>query len=63
MIIVEHNVETNEIVERTMSAAEEKKLLDSQKAFIAEQVAKEAAKKTILDKLGITAEEINALGL
>lgn len=61
MIIVEHNVETNEVVERKMTPAEEKEFVQSQKTFAAEQAAKETARQAILDKIGLTAEEVAAL--
>lgn len=61
MIIIEHNVETNEVVERTMTAAEEKEFVQSQKAFAAEQASKEAARQAILDKIGLTSDEVAAL--
>jgi hypothetical protein len=60
MIIIEHNIETNEIIERTMTAAEQKELLAVQAQFTKEQEAKEVAKQGVLDKLGLTAEELKA---
>lgn len=61
MIIVEHNVETNEVIERTMTAAEEKEFVELQNFFVIEQAAKEAARQAILDKIGLTADEVTAL--
>lgn len=60
MIIIEHNIETNEVTERTMTAAEQKELLAVQAQFTKEQEAKEAAKQSVLDKLGLTADELKA---
>ncbi len=60
MIIIEHNIETNEVVERKMTAAEEKAFIASQQAFANEQEAKESARKAILDRLGISQDELKA---
>lgn len=59
-IIKIHNVETGEVVERAMSKTEaDQNIVDAQNqaAFIAELQAKTTAKQTILERLGITAEE------
>jgi hypothetical protein len=61
MIIVEHNAETNEVIERPMTAAEEKELIATHAAFAKEQEAKERAKQEVLAKLGLTADEVAAL--
>jgi hypothetical protein len=58
--IIEHNAETGEIIERDMTAAELKQQeKDRATALAIEQQKAEraAARQTLLDKLGITAEE------
>jgi hypothetical protein len=59
-----HNVETNEILDREMTAAEFKEY-EAQQAMTqareAEKAAKVAAKEAVLTKLGLTAEEAEAL--
>jgi hypothetical protein len=59
-----HNVETNEIIDREMTAAEFKDY-EAQQAIMqareAEKAAKLAAKEAVLTKLGLTAEEAAAL--
>lgn len=57
MIIIEHNVETNEVIEREMTAAEQKEMTATQAAFTKSEKEKQAAKQAILDRLGLTAEE------
>jgi hypothetical protein len=61
-----HNVETGEVVERDMSA-EELAQWEIDQAVAAEtaaaEAAKEAARQAVLDKLGLTADEVAALGL
>lgn len=55
-----HNVETGEIIERAMTAAEiaqDKKDQIEFAALKAEREAKAAAKAALLERLGITAEE------
>lgn len=59
-----HNTETGEIVDREMTKAE----YDAYKASAAEAEAKQAAedalkakKQEVLEKLGLTAEEVAAL--
>lgn len=63
MIII-HNVETGEIIEREMNA-EELAQLEADKAEAeakaAAIAAKEAARAALLDKLGITADEAKLL--
>ena len=58
--IVEHNVETGEIIEREMNAAEFEKYL-AEKAITdsnaAANAAKENAKSALLEKIGLTADE------
>lgn len=58
---LEHNVTTGEIKEVTMTS-EEIALLEATNAEIAAAlVNREAAKQAILDKLGLTAEELAAV--
>jgi hypothetical protein len=59
-----HDVETNEVIERDMTKAElnqNKADAESQLTRIAEAEAKAAAKREVLAKLGLTAEEVSAL--
>jgi hypothetical protein len=59
-IIRIHNSETNEVIDREMTAAEFKQYeadQASQAAAKAETEAKKNAKAALLSKLGITAEE------
>ena len=59
-LITIHNAETNEVIEREMTAAEFKEYEARQKReadIKAEADAKETAKAALLSKLGITAEE------
>jgi hypothetical protein len=61
---IEHNVTTGEIIEREFTTAELKQLEKDQadKAHKdAQEAAKVAAKQSVLDKLGLTTEEIAAL--
>ena len=55
-----HNIETNEIVDREMTAAElkayEAQVAESE-AKAAQMASKEASKSALLNRLGITAEE------
>lgn len=63
-IIVIHNVETGEIIEREMNAQELAQLeIDKARAEAeaTEATAKEAARQALLDKLGITADEAKLL--
>jgi AmiR/NasT family two-component response regulator len=58
--ILEHNVETGEVIERdptTKELAQMKKDTAEEAARLAEREAKETAKAALLDRLGITAEE------
>ena len=59
-----HNQETNEIIDREMTAAEFK-IYEANKAAQAEAQAeaeaKEAARQAILDRLGLTADEAKLL--
>ena len=64
LTVVEHNVETGEIIEREMTAAELKQAEKDKKAYQAEIVAAEAkaqAKAALLEKLGITEDEAKLL--
>jgi hypothetical protein len=64
MLIVEHNVETNEVVEREMNAQElaQWKADNAEiKAAQAEAAAKEIARQALLDRLGINGDEAKLL--
>jgi hypothetical protein len=59
-----HNTETDEVIDREMTAAEFKQYEAQQKAQAiakAEAEAKENAKAAILDRLGLTADEAKLL--
>jgi hypothetical protein len=59
-----HDVVTGEIIERDMNAEElalHKTYAASTKANADAMTAKEAARQAVLDKLGLTADEANAL--
>ena len=63
-MIKEHNVETGEVIERELNAeelAQHNAYLAEQDARKAEQASKDAAKQAVLDKLGLSADEITAL--
>ena len=62
-IIVEHNSETNEVIEREMTDAEYAAHLKSFEPLplTEEQIAAEEAKTALLEKLGITADEAKLL--
>ena len=59
-----HNTETNEIIDREMTAAEFK-IYEADQAALAiaksEAEAKEAAKAAILDRIGLTADELKTI--
>jgi len=57
MIIIEHNVETGEITERSMTTAEIKNIEELQKQAVLVETEKNTRKATLLDRLGITEEE------
>ena len=61
MIIKEHNITTNKIIEREMTADELTQREADSAASAAEAEAKEAARQALLDKLGITADEAKLL--
>ena len=59
-----HNVETGEVVERELTAAETVELQKKEAedaAKMAERAAAVAARQAVIDKLGLTAEEVAAL--
>jgi hypothetical protein len=59
-----HNSETNEIIDREMTAAEFKVYEAQQKAdadLKTEADAKETAKAAILDRIGLTADELKTI--
>jgi membrane protein YdbS with pleckstrin-like domain len=59
-----HNVETDEVIDREMTAAEFKIYEAEQKAKAeaeAEAEAKEVARQAILDRLGLTVDEAKLL--
>ena len=63
-IIRIHNTQTNEVIDREMTAAEFKKYEADQaeaEAIKAEAEAKTAQRQAILDKLGLTADEAQLL--
>jgi hypothetical protein len=64
MKIVEHNVETGEVVERDATSDELAQFNADKAAFearVAEEAAHATAKAALLEKLGITAEEAKLL--
>lgn len=63
-MILEHNVETDEVIEREMTSDELAAYTENVAQAQAEQAiaeAKETAKAELLTKLGITAEEATLL--
>jgi hypothetical protein len=63
-IIRIHNTETDEVIDREMTAAEFKIYEADQAAQAvkkAEANAKEAAKAAILDRIGLTADELKTI--
>ena len=59
-MIREHNIETNEVIDREMTDEEYAQYLTdmaANEAKLAEEASKAAARQALLDKLGITAEE------
>ena len=64
LMLTIHNVETGEIIEREMTAAEKAAFDASATAYADKEAAKvqaEADKAALLDKLGITADEAKLL--
>lgn len=62
--VIEHNVETGEIIEREMTAQELAQWNKDQEAAVkakAEAEAKAAARQAVLDRLGLTADEVRLL--
>ena len=62
--VVLHNLETGEIIEREMNAAELKQAEKDKAAYQAERAeaeARAAQKAALLDRLGITADEAKLL--
>ena len=60
------NVETGEVTERELNAEELAQQAIDEKANAAREAEKakaEAAKSAVLDKLGLTADDLKALGL
>jgi len=59
-----HNTETDEVIDREMTAAEFKQY-EAEKKLIAERIAeieaKQAQRQAILDRLGLTADEAKLL--
>ena len=63
-IIRIHNIETDEVIDREMTAAEFKVYEAQQKADAdakAEAEARETAKAAILDRIGLTADELKTI--
>ena len=59
-----HNIENNEIIDREMNDAEFAAYEADQAAQAAEQAeaeAKEAARQAILDRIGLTADELQTI--
>ena len=60
MIKIEHNVQTGEVIEMQMTAAEIEQRKAEEAEFIAKKQAEEikaTAKAALLERLGMTAEE------
>ena len=63
-IVLEHNTETNEIIEREMTPVELKQYkLNAKESELkkSEAEAKAIAKAAILDRLGLTADELQTI--
>jgi hypothetical protein len=59
-----HDIETNEVIDREMTVAEFKIYEANQKQqekLIVEAEAKETAKSAILDRIGLTADELKTI--
>ena len=59
-----HNTETDEVIDREMTAAEFKTYEADQASYAAEKAeaeAKETAKAAILDRIGLTADELKTI--
>jgi len=60
-IIREHNLATNEVIDREMTDLEFAEYQENELAIEAAQQAKNDAKSALLEKLGITEEEAKLL--
>ena len=63
---VEINATTGQVIERELTAAELEQEAEDQAAALSiaeKRIEQEEAKKLVLDKLGLTAEDLKALGL
>lgn len=63
-IIIEHNTQTDEVIEREMTDSEYERFLADKaetEANVAALAAKESARQAVLDKLGLSADEVAAL--
>jgi hypothetical protein len=63
-IIRIHNLETNEVIDREMNDAEfaeHQKSQEAQLTMQAEAEAKATARQAVLDRLGLTADEVKLL--
>jgi hypothetical protein len=59
-----HNIETDEVIDREMTTAEFKqyeKEQELQSAAKSQAEAKEAARQAILDRIGLTADDVKLL--
>jgi hypothetical protein len=61
MFIQEHNCETGEITQRNLTAKEVKDRQNEYDAQIAIAEAKKTAKAAILDRIGLTADELKTI--
>jgi hypothetical protein len=61
MFIQEHNCETGEVTQRELTAKEIKDRENEYKAQIAADKAKATAKAEILDRIGLTADELKTI--
>jgi hypothetical protein len=59
-----HNTETDEVIDREMTAAE-LKIYETEKKYIADKIVevetKAAKKQAILDRIGLTADELKTI--
>jgi len=60
-IIRQHNIETDEIIDREMNDEEYGQYLSNIESVNSENLEKAAAKQALLEKLGITEEEAKLL--
>jgi hypothetical protein len=61
MFIQEHNCETGEVTQRNLTAKEIKDRKDQYDAEVVAAEAKAAAKQAILDRIGLTADELKTI--